>query len=280
MGNATNDRTARLRLEAGDCAIEIAPAVGGRIAALEVGGWDLLRRDGWTDREWGSFVMAPWVGRLRDGRIRWRGRAWQMPLSEPPHALHGTVLDVPWEVVAVTGSSARLEAGLGPAWPFGGRVVRSLELHPDRLVDRIEIHAEAAPFPAIAGWHPWFRRRAIRLADGTASGAVELRVLAGRRVELDAAGLPTGGIAEPRTDPLDDVLLEVAEPPVVRWPGGPAVALHAPDARAWIVYAAHPDGVCVEPLTGIPDGLNGGLLGDPPVAEPGRPLAATLEYRW
>ena len=60
------------------------------MSALEVDGWDLVRRDGWTDREWGSFVMAPWVGRLRNGRVRWRGRTWDMPLTEPPHALHGT----------------------------------------------------------------------------------------------------------------------------------------------------------------------------------------------
>jgi galactose mutarotase-like enzyme len=281
MGTGTAaDRSSRIRLEAGACAVEVAPAVGGRLAALEVDGWDLVRRDGWTNREWGSFVMAPWVGRLRDGRVRWRDRAWTMPPTEPPHALHGTLLDVPWEVQDLTPVSVRLAAGLGPAWPFDGRVTRTLELRPGRLVDRLEVHADREPFPAIIGWHPWFRRHAASLAGGASSGPVEVRVEAGGRLELDAAGLPTGRLAEPRAEPLDDVLLEVVAPPVVAWPGGPRITLTSREARAWIVYTAHPDGVCVEPVTGVPDGLNGGELAEPPVVEPGRPVVATLEVAW
>ena len=107
------DRDTRLRLEGGGCAVEVAPGIGGRIAALEVHGWDVLRRDGWTDREWGSFVMAPWVGRLRDAHVRWRGREWTMPATLPPHALHGTVLDRPWTVVAVDATTATLETTFG-----------------------------------------------------------------------------------------------------------------------------------------------------------------------
>jgi galactose mutarotase-like enzyme len=76
------------------------------------------------------------------------------------------------------------------------------------------------------------------------------------------------------------VLLDVARPPVVRWPGGPTLHLVAGGAAAWIVYTAHPDGVCVEPVTGLPDGLNGGLLGEPPVARPHHPLVATFEIAW
>ena len=203
-----------------------------------------------------------------------------MPLTEPPHALHGTVLDVPWEIQDLTSVSVRLVAGLGPAWPFEGRVTRTLELRPDRLVDRLELHAGREPFPAIMGWHPWFRRRAVRLADGESSGAIEVRITALRRLDLDASGLPTGGQLPPRTLPLDDVLLDVLEPPVVSWGGGPSLTLRSPEARAWIGYTAHPDGVCVEPLTGLPDGLNGGALGEPPVVEPGRPLVVTVEIAW
>ena len=273
-------RDERIGLRAGATLVEIAPGVGGRIAALVVDGWDVLRRDGWTDREWGSFVMAPWVGRLRDGRTHWRGRAWTMPATEPPHALHGTVMDVPWAVLEAGPASVRLEACLGKDWPFAGRVVREIELRADRLIDRLEVHATTEPFPAICGWHPWFRRRAVNREDGLESAPVELEIRAGRRVETDGDGLPTGRIVAPRDHPLDDVLLDVTGQPVVRWPGGPVLTLHAPAAAAWVAYTAHPDGVCVEPLTGIPDGLNGGLLGDPPVATPGRPLVSTFEIRW
>jgi aldose 1-epimerase len=286
-----SEPTARIRLEAGGAAVEIAPALGGRLSALEVDGWDVLRRHGWTDLEWGAFVMAPWVGRLRDARVRWRGRDWSMPATEPPHALHGTVLDVPWSVIATTRSAVRLEAGLSHEWPMRGHVAHEIELVPGGLRLRLEIHAPDAPMPAIVGWHPWFRRRAARIGapagDGAGggdaaamTGEVELEVRAGRRVVLDAAGLPTGALDAPPVNHLDDVLLDVSTPPRVAWPEGPALALSSPEARAWIVYTAHPDGVCVEPVTGLPDGLNGGLLGEPPVAEPGRPIVATFEISW
>lgn len=274
-------RAARLRLTAGRAAVEIAPGVGGRLAALEVDGWDLVRRHGWTDREWGAFVMAPWVGRLRLGRVRWRGREWSMPPGDGPHAIHGTVLDVPWTVTEASGSRAVLQAGLGAAWPFAGRVVQTFDLSAKRLRLRLEVHAGGEAMPAIVGWHPWFHRRATRLdAPGAMTGEVNLSVHAAYRLELDAHGLPTGGVGAPSPTPLDDVLLNLLAPPVVRWPGGPTLSLHSPEAQAWVVYTAHPDGVCVEPVTGLPDGLNGGLLGDPPLAQPGRPLTATFEIAW
>ena len=134
--------------------------------------------------------------------------------------------------------------------------------------------------PVIVGWHPWFRRRAVRLDGSGESGPVELSVPGGRRVELDPDGLPTGRLIEPRPAPQDDVLLDLAGPPAVAWPGGPRLVVRAPTAAAWLVYAAHPDGVCVEPLSGLPDGLNGGLLGEPPVAGPGASVVAEMSIRW
>jgi galactose mutarotase-like enzyme len=280
----------------------VAPGVGGRLSALEVDGWDLLRRDGWTDREWGAFVMAPWVGRLRDARVAWGGTTWDVPPTEPPHALHGTVLTTPWQVANHSPRTVRMETLLGPTWPTGGLLVHTVTLEEDRLRLRLEVHAEREPTPAIVGWHPWFRRRAVRVAPSgreaierdaidealrsgdeprlPETGEVEVLVDGRRRVELDDEGLPTGVLVEPRGDPRDDVLLGVTAPPLVRYPGGPTLRLVAGGVAAWVVYTAHPDGVCVEPVTGLPDGLNGGLLGEPPVARPLHPIVATLEIAW
>lgn len=281
MPDPDDPRAARLRLEAGPAAVEVAPGVGARLAALEVDGWDLLRRHGWTDREWGVFVMAPWVGRLRLGRVAWAGRTWQMPLDDGPHAIHGTVTAAAFHVVEASASHARLERGLGPDWPFDARVVHEVDIEPRRLRLRLELHADREPMPAILGWHPWFHRRAPWLHEASAeTGEVEVAVHPAYQVELDAHGLPTGSLAAPLPAPVDDVLLDLAGPPIVRWPGGPTLSLHSAEAEAWIVYTAHPDGVCVEPVTGLPDGLNGGLLGEPPVARPGKPLVATFEIAW
>lgn len=286
---ARDPRAERVALVRGHVAVEIAPGLGGRIASLLVDGWDVVRRDGWTDNEWGIFVMAPWAGRLRGAHVAWAGRTWDVPATEPPHALHGLVASAPWAVAAATRHTVRLERDLGPGWPTGGRVVHTVALEADRLVLRLQVHAGLEPTPAILGWHPWFRRVAVRHGDvNPESGApvlVESRparvaISARRRVGLDSSGLPDGRLLEPRDAPVDDVLLGVTEPPVVTWPGGPSLTLRAPGAAAWIAYTAHPDGVCVEPVTGIPDGINGGLLGDPPVAAPRAPLDVTFEIAW
>ena len=278
---APDPRLARVRLASGRAAVEVAPGVGGRVAALEVDGWDILRRHGWTDHEWGAFVMAPWIGRLRLGRVSWGGRTWQMPPDDAAHAIHGTVQANPFAVTEAGATRVRLEAPLGPEWPIPGRVVHTIELSAERLRLRLELHADREPMPGILGWHPWFHRRASRVADaGAQTGEVAVVVHPAYRVELDAYGLPTGGFGAPPETPHDDVLLNLVAPPVVHWPGGPTLSLHSPEAQAWIVYTEHPDGVCVEPVTGLPDGLNGGLLGEPPVARPGKPLIATFEIAW
>jgi aldose 1-epimerase len=293
---ALDTRGERIRLARGRAVAEIAPAVGGRVASLVVDGWDLIRRDGWTDNEWGAFVMAPWVGRMRDAGAAWGGRTWKVPANEPPHALHGLVAATPWDVAMANAGMVQLERSFGPDWPSGGRIVHAISLAHDRLVLRLQVHAELEPTPVILGWHPWFRRTALRM-PGVAedrmaavagppdvgvveTGPVELVIDAQRRVELDGSGLPTGALLEPAASPLDDVLLDVTSAPVVRWPGGPSLTLHASGVAAWIAYTAHPDGVCVEPVTGLPDGINGGPLGEPPVARPGHPIEATFEIAW
>ena len=273
-------RATRVRLEMGRTAVEVAPGIGGRLSALEIDGWDVLRRDGWTDREWGCFVMAPWVGRLRDARVAWAGQSWQVPATEPPHALHGTVMDEPWLLADRSARSVRLERTLGPDWPPGGRLIHAVALDEGRLRLPLEVHADRDPTPAVIGWHPWFRRRAVHVAsagraaearesiddalrrdDGrrpTETGDVEVTVDARRRLELDGAGLPTGVLAEPRGDPRDDVLLGVSTPPVVRWPGGPTLRLEAGGEAAWIVYTAHPDGVWWSPSRACRTGSTAG----------------------
>jgi len=284
-------RAKRVRLAHGRAVVEVAPGIGGRVASLEVDGWNVLRRDGWTDNEWGVFVMAPWVGRLRDAHVVWGGRTWSVPQTEPPHALHGLVSAVPWTVVSVTARSIRLERSLGPEWPTGGRLVHTIAVGHDRLVMHLELHAEREPTPAILGWHPWFPRRATRVASPGRGGSspeiiadaypeAQLEVVARRRVELDGDGLPTGVLLDPRAEPVDDVLLGLTSAPIVRWPAGPTLTLNASGVAAWIAYTAHPDGVCLEPVTGIPDGINGGILGEPPVAAPLAPLSATFEIAW
>src|SRR3970040_747675 len=39
----------------------------------------------------GSFLMAPWPNRIRNGRIGVNGKAFSVPVNSGIHAIHGTV---------------------------------------------------------------------------------------------------------------------------------------------------------------------------------------------
>jgi aldose 1-epimerase len=49
-----------------------------------------------------------------------------------------------------------------------------------------------------------------------------------------------------------------------------------------VIFDERPDGLCVEPQTAPPDAVNLAQAdgSDPPTAEPGRPLTATMVWRW
>ena len=68
---------------------------GGRLASLVIAGYELLPVEGKDIYHWGSFVLAPWTGRMRDGRFSHAGRDYRLP-PRSANAIHGLVVDVPW----------------------------------------------------------------------------------------------------------------------------------------------------------------------------------------
>jgi aldose 1-epimerase len=268
----------RMTLSARRAEAVLDPEAGGRIASLRVDGLDLLLTEGWGPIAWGCYPMVPWAGRLRDGVLCWRGQEHRLPTHLlPPHAIHGTLIEAAWEVVEAGPSSATLAAELGPPWPFGGRAVHRVVLAPDALHATIEVHAADQPMPAIVGWHPWFPR-VLRDAEGAPVGApVVVDLAAGGMLRRGADGLPTGDVVRPvPPQPWDDCFVELAEAPGVRWPGALEVRVES-DVPCWVVYTEREDGVCVEPQTGPPNGLN---TGEHTVVEPGAPLVAAMTIRW
>ena len=248
-----------LVLATGSAVVMISPADGGRLASLVIDGEERLVTEGDGPIRWGSYPMAPWAGRIRDGRFTFRGRDVQLPLNLPPHAIHGTVFSRPWTV----DGPDTLSIDLGPDWPFPGRVVQWFALDEGSLRVDLELTADA-PMPAVAGWHPWFRR------------PVELEIEPARMYERGPDGLPTGRIVAPKPRPWDDCVIELTRPPVVRWPDGLAIVLTS-SADHWVVYDETEDGVCVEPQTGPPDAVN---IGGARVVEAGKSLRAWMGWRW
>jgi aldose 1-epimerase len=264
-------------LRAGHAEADLDPAAGGRIARLRVDGLDLVLSDGPGPLAWGCYPMAPWAGRLRGGILRWRGDKVPFPIDlMPPHAIHGTLLETPWAVTEAGPDKATLAADLGPPWPFGGRVIQRVRLEEDALRASLEVQAADRPMPAIVGWHPWFPRRLRNSSGATVGGPVEVDLRAGGMLRRGADGLPTGVVVPVPPGPWDDCFVDVAPDPGVRWPGALELKVSS-DLPFWVVFTEAETGVCIEPQSGPPDGLNTGQCA---VVEPGRPLLAEMTLRW
>lgn len=236
---------------------------GGRLARLVVDGADVLSLAG-------CFVMAPWVGRTGWGRFVRDGVEHRLAIDMPPHAIHGTVRGVAWNVDHANGEAASLSAPLGPGWPWPGRCEQTLRLHDDGLVLSAAVHAVdgGASFPAALGWHPWFAKPV----------AVELSARA--MLERGEDQLPTGrrvAPVVPGSGPLDDCFEGVDWPVVLRWPDGRRLDVEADGCDHVVVFDGRGDATCVEPQTAPPDALRSGATA---LVEPGQPLRAEMRLRW
>jgi aldose 1-epimerase len=278
-------------LGAGPDRAVIEPKAGGRLGSLVAGGRERL-----VDRvqpgaalpaiSWGSFLMAPWAGRISDGRLDWAGKPVQLERNLAGQAIHGTVFDVPWQVEAEDGRSVELRCEIDPGrWPFGGLVRQGYRLEPGLL--RIEASVQASQaMPAALGWHPWFSR---------AGGDVAVTVLADERLRLDADLIPTGervavdGPDDLRAGPLlgdrrlDDVFVNARGPATVRW-SDLQLAIEFEPPLASVVVFTPPGSVCVEPQTAWPDAprlVSAGITGTGLVElRPGATLAVAMTWRW
>jgi aldose 1-epimerase len=108
-------------------------------------------------------VLIPWPNRLTDGTYEWEGETLQVPLDEPPVAIHGLVRWAPWDCVERSESRVALEHVLypTPGYPFTLRLRVEYAFDGDGLTvrDVVEnIGDRAAPLGA--GHHPYVARPA------------------------------------------------------------------------------------------------------------------------
>jgi aldose 1-epimerase len=104
-------------------------------------------------------VLMPWPNRLQDGTYEWEGETYQVPLNDPPYAIHGLVRTIEWDVVGDAAFALLFEPQ--PGYPFRLRLRIEYTLDDDGLSihDVVEnICNRAAPFGA--GHHPYVARHA------------------------------------------------------------------------------------------------------------------------
>lgn len=242
----------------GTGACTIAPDVGGRIESL------LVRRsigtefvdtellitrnspavDSTDPFSWGCFTMVPFCGRIRDAEITFEGANHPLEKRSGPHAIHGTVVERPWVVLKVTSSSALLGCDLGPRWPFEGMVHHEISIDDHGLSMTLSLSAHDS-MPAQVGWHPWFRRPTThslpfgglleRDPDGIASS---------RKVAFD----------HEERNVFDDCFVE-RNGPVTMYIDSVSLSLES-DCSHWTVFDRPAHGICIEPQSGPPNGVN------------------------
>ncbi len=280
-----------LRLAAGDASASVDPAAGGRLASLVVGGRERLVTQPDASAvlptiTWGSFAMLPWVGRMRDGHLAWRGLVAQLPRDFGDHAIHGATHHLPWDVLEADGHEVELACHLGPSasWPFAAEARQRIALAADAIEQTIEVRADE-PMPVAAGWHPWFRREAGERMD--------VAVPAPSVLETTADLIPTGGVlaVDALTDlrgrgdigdrRLDHAYVGLEGSSRIAWPDLEIVVEASPLGS--VVVFTTPRSVCLEPQSAWPDairldaeGLPTGLV----VLETGASFVMTTRWSW
>lgn len=236
----------------------------------------------------GSFPMAPWPNRIRDGHFAWHGRHYAVPTDGAAHAIHGLAVNARWDVVARTPRICEMTIDLDDRWPWPARVWQRYELAPGELRMKLEVRALRDAFPAGCGWHPWFRRNV-----GNAQ-AVRVQLPSRRMYEL-VNHLPTGAVREPGGEfdlrtltalgdrRLDDCYAGLTGPVVLDW-GALALELTVVCAEPHVMVFSPPEALCIELQTCAPDAFNRAQADAAgtgfAVAEPGRAVSIASTWRW
>ncbi len=285
---------------------EVDLAAGARIRRLTISdGVDAVEllapnagHDPWSTG-WGSFPMAPWAGRIRNGRFRFFDREIGLDLNHsdsradgtgtgggpihPPqpapvgaiagdvlhrHAIHGTTFSRRWETIHVepdrVEAICRLDGALG--WEFAGIARQRIAVSSTQLDLELSVEADdGVVFPASLGWHPWFAKPDRLVVHPIAM------------FEQDRFGLPTGHLVAPTDPPWDDCFV-IHEPVELHYERriAPVVTVASPDCDHWVIYDKPTHATCVEPQSGPPDALNL----QPELATSAHPLRRTMTIGW
>jgi aldose 1-epimerase len=251
-----------IELAAGDVHMTVHPDEGGRIGHLRVGTLELLKADPSAGPlTWGCYPMAPWAGRVRNGRFTFDGLHHRMPLNAPPHAIHGTGFVSRWEVLDAGPDHCDLQTEL--AWSFGGSATQHLQLGEHGLAAVLTVSAAGTAMPAVVGWHPCF----------TKPRSAQLQFA--HMYVRDDDYIAVAELITPAPHPWDDCFIEPLAPIRLRYPT--LTVTITSDCDHWVVYDVPDDLTCVEPQSGPPDAFT---IGGATRLQPGEMLQRHMSLTW
>lgn len=279
-------------LEAGDVAVEVAPAFGSNLCRLCYRGVELVRCDRERlERRWwtGTPVLWPLPNRVRDKQYRFRGRTVSLAAVVRPEGnwplIHGLVDDLVWQhgapwTDAGPGGSAGVSSGVRTwvellpgserfaLYPFPSRLTLDFVVDAGgvRVAYRVD-NLGGDDLPFAFALHPY-----LELLDGASS---EVVVPADAVMEADAELLPTGRLLPVTGDcdlraPVAAVALQLDHVFTRLRPGQPCALRHpvtgiellasaSEDFTHVVLYtmkAASGGFVCLENQTGSTDAVN------------------------
>ena len=265
-------------LEAPGLSVVIDLARGGRAVSWVVDGLEILGTRSSEPVAYGMYPMAPWAGRVRGNVLAFGGADHPLAPTHEEWALHGTVLSAQCRLVSREtsdeGESATIVCDLGPDWPWIGRLVARWEVRSSVVTTSLTIETDGAEFPAVIGWHPWFKRRIgpgepahWSLPDPLIAERLEAFRLSGALVAVD---LGSRG--------FDDTFFVESRAAAIEWPG--RLRIDITSSHPWfVVFDELADFICIEPQSGPPNGINDSPLAPVTVVGPGQSLTLVNEWR-
>lgn len=295
-----------MKLRRGELVLELAPEVGGSIAAF------YSERDG-VRHDWlrpalpealdrcdplgmASFPLVPWCNRIRNGHSRYGDLPVDLPPNVPgsPHTLHGTGWHHPWQLKARGEDWAELVQQHFPAqahdWPYAFDARQKLQLVDSGLkIEMAVTNRSVHPMPAGIGHHPYLPHRpGTRLqADVGAMWAGDAELLPTRLERPAFLDRLARGIDLSVLD-LDNNFVGWQHLARVDWPAqGAWLELHAePPLDFFVLYCPQgEDHFVIEGVSNCTDWMNLAAQGVPAaerggtVLAPGAGLGAKFELR-
>jgi aldose 1-epimerase len=241
----------------------VVSSIGARLESWSIDGRELL-----ADGEFGGKVLAPWPGRLRDGRYRFDGAEHRTPMTERErrNALHGLTTERRWREIRSSSRRLTLAYDLRPehGYPFSLALEAEYELAARTVVVTLRAtNVGSTPAPFGAGLHPYLKGDVLELparvvlpvddrllpaGDPAPVAGTELdfrraRAIAAQRIDRCFGELDRDG------DGIARVALDGDAGRVEVWMDA---------SFAFVQIYTNAAGVAIEPMTCAPDAFNSG----------------------
>jgi aldose 1-epimerase len=230
--------------------------------------WSIDGRELLSNGDFGGKVLAPWPGRLRDGRYRFDGGEYWTPTTERArrNALHGLTTERRWRAIRSSARHLTLAYDLLPedGYPFSLALEIDYELLPRGVAATLRAtNVGDTPAPFGAGLHPYLRGNVLELParlvlplDDRLLPAGEPAQVAGTELDFRRARAIGAqeidrcfGDLDRDADGVARVVLSSVDRQIEVWM----------DERFRFVQVYTTDaGVAIEPMTCAPDAFNSG----------------------